>query len=93
MKVQLNMLHIYTYTYIYIYIYIYIYTQIQKQVCLHCDFNLTIFLRIDTLCVCVQLRPTSIEKEIFPVMAEEGQLYTMELQGNYYSTNLIYNII
>lgn len=32
----------------------------------------------------VQLRPTSIEKEIFPVMAEEGQLYAMELQGNYY---------
>ncbi|KAG7278228.1 hypothetical protein CRUP_012724 [Coryphaenoides rupestris] len=28
-----------------------------------------------------QLRPTSIEKEIFPVMAEEGQLYAMELQG------------
>ncbi|KAG1933765.1 glucose-1-phosphate adenylyltransferase family protein [Pimephales promelas] len=29
----------------------------------------------------IQLRPTSIEKEIFPVMAEEGQLYAMELQG------------
>lgn len=28
-----------------------------------------------------QLRPTSIEKEIFPVMAEGGQLYAMELQG------------
>lgn len=28
-----------------------------------------------------QLRPTSIEKEIFPVMAKEGQLYAMELQG------------
>lgn len=30
----------------------------------------------------MQLRPTSIEKEIFPVMAEESQLYAMELQGN-----------
>uniref|UniRef100_A0A8D0GA39 mannose-1-phosphate guanylyltransferase n=1 Tax=Sphenodon punctatus TaxID=8508 RepID=A0A8D0GA39_SPHPU len=29
----------------------------------------------------IQLRPTSIEKEIFPVMAHEGQLYAMELQG------------
>ncbi|KAK7899435.1 hypothetical protein WMY93_020288 [Mugilogobius chulae] len=29
----------------------------------------------------IQLRPTSIEKEIFPVMAEEGHLFAMELQG------------
>nr|XP_056713023.1 mannose-1-phosphate guanyltransferase beta [Euleptes europaea] len=29
----------------------------------------------------IQLQPTSIEKEIFPVMAEQGQLYAMELQG------------
>lgn len=29
----------------------------------------------------IQLRPTSIEKEIFPFMAEEGHLYAMELQG------------
>ncbi|XP_034021039.1 mannose-1-phosphate guanyltransferase beta [Thalassophryne amazonica] len=29
----------------------------------------------------IQLKPTSIEKEIFPVMAKEGQLYAMELQG------------
>lgn len=29
----------------------------------------------------LQLRPTSIEKEIFPAMAEEGQLFSMELQG------------
>lgn len=29
----------------------------------------------------IQPRPTSIEKEIFPVMAREGQLYTTELQG------------
>lgn len=35
------------------------------------------------VCVCSQVRPTSIEKEIFPVMAEEGHLYAMELQGNY----------
>lgn len=28
-----------------------------------------------------QLRPTSIEKEIFPAMAQDGQLYAMELQG------------
>ncbi|XP_036593370.1 mannose-1-phosphate guanyltransferase beta isoform X1 [Trichosurus vulpecula] len=29
----------------------------------------------------IQLQPTSIEKEIFPVMAKEGQLYAMELPG------------
>ncbi|XP_020854824.1 mannose-1-phosphate guanylyltransferase catalytic subunit beta isoform X1 [Phascolarctos cinereus] len=29
----------------------------------------------------IQLQPTSIEKEIFPVMAKEGQLYAMELAG------------
>jgi len=29
----------------------------------------------------IQPRPTSIEKEIFPAMANEGQLYTTELQG------------
>lgn len=29
----------------------------------------------------IQPRPTSIEKEIFPVMAREGELYTTELQG------------
>jgi len=29
----------------------------------------------------IQPKPTSIEKEIFPKMAEEGQLYSMVLQG------------
>ncbi|XP_064604453.1 mannose-1-phosphate guanyltransferase beta-like [Liolophura sinensis] len=29
----------------------------------------------------IQLRPTSIEKEIFPAMAKAGQLYAMDLKG------------
>ncbi|KAL1122566.1 hypothetical protein AAG570_002896 [Ranatra chinensis] len=29
----------------------------------------------------IQLRPMSIEKEVFPFMAGDGQLYAMELQG------------
>jgi len=29
----------------------------------------------------IELRPTSIEKETFPAMAEAGQLYAMELKG------------
>lgn len=29
----------------------------------------------------IELRPTSIEKEVFPKMAEDGQLYAFELQG------------
>jgi len=32
-------------------------------------------------CLINQLRPTSIEKEVFPDMAAEGQLYAMELPG------------
>jgi len=31
----------------------------------------------------IELRPTSIEKEIFPVMAEKGELYAMELKGHW----------
>jgi NDP-sugar pyrophosphorylase family protein len=37
-------------------------------------FNISMLNRI-------QLRPTSIEKEIFPAMAAEAQLYAMELKG------------
>ncbi|CAG5124218.1 unnamed protein product [Candidula unifasciata] len=29
----------------------------------------------------IKLQPTSIEKEVFPCMAEDGQLFAMELQG------------
>uniref|UniRef100_A0A1B6C4A4 mannose-1-phosphate guanylyltransferase n=2 Tax=Clastoptera arizonana TaxID=38151 RepID=A0A1B6C4A4_9HEMI len=29
----------------------------------------------------IELKPTSIEKEVFPFMAQEGELYAMELQG------------
>lgn len=44
---------------------------------------LTYMILTVCVCACVQLRPTSIEKEIFPVMAEEGHLFAMELQGKY----------
>jgi len=37
-------------------------------------FNVSILNRI-------QLRPTSIEKEIFPEMAAEADLFAMELKG------------
>ena len=29
----------------------------------------------------IELRPTSIEKEIFPSMANDGELYAMDLTG------------
>lgn len=29
----------------------------------------------------IELRPMSIEKEVFPFMAKDGQLHAMELQG------------
>ena len=30
----------------------------------------------------IEIKPTSIEKEVFPSMAGDGELYCMELQGN-----------
>mgnify|MGYP002041862590 CR=1 FL=1 len=29
----------------------------------------------------IEVKPTSIEKEVFPFMANDGELYCMELQG------------
>lgn len=29
----------------------------------------------------IELRPTSIEKEVFPKMAADGELHSMELEG------------
>lgn len=29
----------------------------------------------------IELKPTSIEKEVFPNMAQDGELYAMELPG------------
>jgi len=29
----------------------------------------------------IELKPTSIEKEVFPSMAQDGELYAMELPG------------
>ena len=43
-------------------------------------FNVSILDRIE-------LRPTSIEKEIFPVMAADGDLYAMDLKGLFTLTN------
>ena len=36
-----------------------------------------------------QLRPTSIEKEIFPAMATDQQLYAFELKGKNLSSNIL----
>ena len=48
-------------------------------------FNTSILKRIP-------LEPTSIEKEIFPKMAEEKQLFAMKLNGNTF-TVLIYECV
>ena len=29
----------------------------------------------------IEVKPTSIEKEVFPYMAQDGELYCMELKG------------
>lgn len=54
------------------------------QVCTNCGWaglGQAVTMTLLMSCPLPQLRPTSIEKEVFPVMAEEGQLYAMELQG------------
>ncbi|KAA8593267.1 hypothetical protein FQN60_009383 [Etheostoma spectabile] len=53
----------------------------KPQVFVSNKINAGIYIFNPSMLSRIQLRPTSIEKEIFPVMAEEGQLYTMELQG------------
>ena len=42
-----------------------------------------IFLAV---CFATQLRPTSIEKEIFPKMAQGDNLFAFDLSGRYIST-------
>ena len=37
---------------------------------------------VKIICQFFQLRPTSIEKEVFPFMAKDGHLFAMELQGD-----------
>nr|XP_020466787.1 mannose-1-phosphate guanyltransferase beta isoform X2 [Monopterus albus] len=53
----------------------------KPQVFVSNKINAGIYIFNPSMLSRIQLRPTSIEKEIFPVMAEEGHLYTMELQG------------
>ena len=43
--------------------------------------NAGIYLFSTSMIDRIENRPTSIEKEIFPVMAKEGQLYTFALKG------------
>ena len=43
--------------------------------------NAGIYLFSTSMIDRIKNRPTSIEKEIFPIMAKEGQLYTFELKG------------
>nr|CAD7260935.1 unnamed protein product [Timema shepardi]CAD7404644.1 unnamed protein product [Timema poppensis]CAD7575821.1 unnamed protein product [Timema californicum] len=43
--------------------------------------NAGIYILNPTVLRRIQLRPTSIEKEVFPGMAQDGELYAFELQG------------
>ena len=36
----------------------------------------------------ISLRPTSIEKEIFPAMAKDDNLFAMELKGKNYTKSV-----
>ncbi|XP_059245740.1 mannose-1-phosphate guanyltransferase beta isoform X1 [Mustela nigripes] len=53
----------------------------KPQVFVSNKINAGMYILSPTVLRRIQLQPTSIEKEIFPVMAKEGQLYAMELQG------------
>nr|XP_006631022.1 PREDICTED: mannose-1-phosphate guanyltransferase beta [Lepisosteus oculatus] len=53
----------------------------KPQVFVSNKINAGMYIFSPTMLDRIQLRPTSIEKEIFPVMALEGHLYAMELQG------------
>uniref|UniRef100_A0A7M4FF76 mannose-1-phosphate guanylyltransferase n=1 Tax=Crocodylus porosus TaxID=8502 RepID=A0A7M4FF76_CROPO len=53
----------------------------KPQVFVSNKINAGMYIFNPSLLQRIQLRPTSIEKEIFPVMAKDGQLYAMELQG------------
>ncbi|CAL9707418.1 unnamed protein product [Knipowitschia caucasica] len=53
----------------------------KPQVFVSNKINAGIYIFNPSMLSRIQLRPTSIEKEIFPVMAEEGHLFAMELQG------------
>lgn len=44
-----------------------------------------IFIKKGWILFLLQLTPTSIEKEVFPHMATDGQLYAMELPGEFKS--------
>ena len=41
------------------------------------------YSHISSMYCLFQLKPTSIEKEIFPVMASDSNLFAMELQGKW----------
>lgn len=43
--------------------------------------NAGMYIFTPTVLKRIQLRPTSIEKEVFPEMAEDGNLFAMDLQG------------
>uniref|UniRef100_A0A8C8SU61 mannose-1-phosphate guanylyltransferase n=2 Tax=Pelusios castaneus TaxID=367368 RepID=A0A8C8SU61_9SAUR len=53
----------------------------KPQVFVSNKINAGMYIFNPSLLCRIQLRPTSIEKEIFPVMAQDGELYAMELQG------------
>ena len=53
----------------------------KPQVFVSNKINAGIYIFNPTILRRIPLRPTSIEREIFPAMAEERQLYSMTLQG------------
>nr|XP_033782416.1 mannose-1-phosphate guanyltransferase beta [Geotrypetes seraphini] len=53
----------------------------KPQVFVSNKINAGMYIFNPTILDRIQLKPTSIEKEIFPVMAQEAHLYAMELQG------------
>lgn len=61
---------IYTHTHIHIYIFLFFFLQ-----------NIGLYILNPSILNRIELKPTSIEKEVFPSMAQDGELYAMELPG------------
>jgi mannose-1-phosphate guanylyltransferase len=53
----------------------------KPQVFVSNKINAGIYIFDPTVLKRIPLRPTSIEREVFPVMAAEGQIYSMPLEG------------
>jgi len=54
---------------------------LKKLSCIYFFQTVGIYILNPNVLNRIELKPTSIEKEVFPSMAQDGELYAMELPG------------